>query len=196
MNIMKHTHIIILTKSGLLLVVLAMLSFGACSGDKEVTKPGTSQISAPTLSPETSTFTFENQFLAFDYGTEWRVSGSTDNSFVLTHKEKPGDVLLSARWTELPATGAGDLVDLYRNQLNLMSEEVQKLASIKIGNIEAERYVSIITRENREQAVAMHILFSSGKTAYLIIFSAGPDDFVTYIASANQVIGTVRADNH
>jgi hypothetical protein len=170
-----------------------VLSLAACGGEKEEPPPPPDiPIQTPALPPQTSTFTFENQFLSFDYGSEWRVSGSTDNSFVLTHKERPGDVLLSAHWVEVQATETVDLVQLYRDQLDLLATEVQKLEDIKIGNINAERYASVINRDAQGSVVTMHVLFKSGKMAYLVTFTAEPDDFVAFTASANQVINTMR----
>ena len=173
-----------------LLITLSVLGLAACGGGYKKTTPDFTPTPVPP--PDATSFTFENQSLSFDYGTEWRVSGQTENSIVLTHKERPGQVLLSAQWVEAQSSGTADLGQLFRNQLDLLSTEVRKLEDIKIGTITAERYASLVSREGQGQTVTMYVLFASGKTAYLVTYSAGPDDFVTYTASANQVISTIK----
>ncbi|MFC1958929.1 hypothetical protein ACFLV6_03345 [Chloroflexota bacterium] len=192
MNIMKQMlrrHTIL----GLILIMSPVLFLAACGGGKEEPPPPPdTTIQTPALPPQTSTFTFENQFLSFDYGSEWRVSGRTDSSIVLTHKERPGDVLLSAQWVKVQASETADLVQLFRNQLDLLTTEVQRLEDIKIGSINAERYASLVSRDGQTSVVTLHVLFSSGNHSYLVTFSAGQDDFIAYTTSANQVINTIR----
>ncbi|MFC1946288.1 hypothetical protein ACFLXY_00030 [Chloroflexota bacterium] len=183
----------------LLFFLFLILVLSSCTGNKdeessdtiltEEKSPGTVWTD---LSEDATSYTFQNAVLSIDYETEWRISAKTDSSMVLTHKENPGNILLSTEWTEIQGATSGELVDIYRNQLDITSDEVEKMENIQIGRIDAERYVSMISGNNRESIVSMHVLFISGKRAYLVMFSANPDDFVTYIAHANQVISTIR----
>jgi len=182
---------------GLFLVMALVLLPTACSGGEEKTPPtaepsSNGEESKTQTTAQPSIFTFENEALSFDYGTEWRVSRRTDDSIVLTHKERTGEVLLSAQWVEGKASKATDVTQLFRNQLDLLATEVQRLEDIKIDNIDAERYASLVSRDGEGSVVTLHVLFNSGKTFYLVTFSARPDDFVAYTDSANQVINTIR----
>ena len=145
-----------------------------------------------TASTQSNTFTFENEFISFDYGTEWRTSGETDSSIVLTHKEKPGDVLLSVQWVEGQVSDTAGVAQLFKDQLELLATDVQTLMDIKIGSIDAKRYASMVSRDDGRAVVSLNVLFNSGNTFYLVTFSADPDDFVTYEAHANRVINTLR----
>jgi len=183
----------------LLLILFLIVVLSSCTGNKEKESSDTILMEEKSpgtvwtdVSEENTSYNFQNAVLSIDYGTEWRISAKTDSSMVLTHKENPGNILLSTEWTEIQVATSGELVDIYRNQLDITSDEVEKMENIQIGSIDAERYVSMISGNNRESIVSMHVLFTAGKRGYLVIFSANPDDFVTYISHANQVIGTIR----
>lgn len=183
MNTLIQSPVLRRVISGLLLVIAPVLLLAACSGDGGKT---------PSITSPTSIFTFENEVLSFNYGTEWIISGKTDSSIVLTHKDRPGDVLLSAQWFKGQVSETTDVVQLYKGQLGLLATEVQRLEDVNIGNINAERYASLVSRGSEGSVVTLHVLFNSGNTFYLVTFSASPDDFVAYTASANQVINTIR----
>jgi hypothetical protein len=168
---------------GSILIIVLVLLFTACGGNGDKASSTDSQI---------STYTFKSETLSFDYGTEWMISGKTDTSVTLTHNEKPGDVILSAQWFEDKKSEQTDITQLYKNQLDLMAGEVQRLEDINIGSINAERYASLISGIGEMSVVTLHVLFNSEGTLYLVMFSAGPDDFVAYTASANEVIDTIR----
>lgn len=199
---MKPTKILRFAGPGILSFLVVILVLSACTGDKDEKSTNTlpadeksSSTAWTDLSAETGSFNFQNTLLSVDYGTEWRISSKTDTSIVLTHKENPGDVLLSIEWTDVQDAATSDLSNIYKNQLDIMSDEVEELESIKVGGIDAERYISMTSGSDRESIVSMHVLFTSGKRAYLVLFSASPDDFVSYISQANQVIDTIRINS-
>jgi hypothetical protein len=166
-----------------ILVAVILLFFvicGGCTGK------------SPSSGTSESLYTFENEDFSIQYGTEWLISGKTDNSIVLTHRERPGNILLSLQWFEDQITDATTLIQLYKNQLNLFAADVQKLEDFNIGTIRAERYASLVSRSGEESVVTLHVLFNSQDIFYQVTFSATQDDFSVYTSSANQVIDTIR----
>gem|GEM_PF-3888601 len=174
------------------LLIVALVLFVVWLSKDRAEQPSNDLPITTTPLAQPSTFTFESETLSFEYGTEWRISGKTDNSIVLTHKDRPGDMLLSAQWFTSQMLDTTDVTQLYRSQLGLLATEIQRLEDIKIGSINAERYASLISRGDERSVVTLHVLFNSGNTFYLVTFNANPDDFVAYAASANQVIDTIR----
>lgn len=182
----------------LLLVALATLAAAACSGggDDEVTATpsATSTVAAATRTPPPSipaaptTFDFASDAIAFNYGVEWRVSASTDQSFTLTLKDAPTEALLAITWQPLPADG--DLEEEYLRQLTTAGRASEQLTDIDVAGVEAHRYATLIGQES--DAIALSILFNSADTAYLVTFTSSPDDFGAQAPLVDAVLATIE----
>jgi len=153
-------------------------------------RPSASPSPAATAAP-TASFTFKNELIAFDYGTAWRLSGTSENSVTLGLKEKPGDVFLSVKWLPSDQSRSSDVHRLYEERLNMVAREVRRLDDITIGNITATRYAGIIRKGNKS-VVALNVLFQSGSVLYMATYSAKSVDFPTYSAEADRVIKSLR----
>ncbi|GEM_PF-3202699 len=153
------------------------------------TRPSASPAPAPTAAP-TASFTFKNELIAFDYGTAWRLSGTSENSVTLGLKEKPGDVFLSVKW--LPGDQSRtDVHRLYEERLGMVTREVRRLDDITIGNITATRYAGLI-RKGSQSVVTLNVLFQSGSVLYMATYTANSADFPAYSAEADRVIKSLR----
>jgi len=136
-------------------------------------------------------FGFKNAFLSLSYDAAWRISGKSDDSMTLTHKEAPGQVLLSVRWLAMPAAQAGDVQALYEEKLKTMATETKKLEDVRIGGVVANRYASAM-KTGGSEVVSLNVFLSSAKTMYFVTFAGERDRFVKYAQQANTVIDTLR----
>ncbi|MDO8637913.1 MAG: hypothetical protein Q7R34_17045 [Dehalococcoidia bacterium] len=153
-------------------------------------RPATSPSPAATAAP-TASFTFKNELIAFDYGTAWRLSGTSENSVTLGLKEKPGDVFLSVKWLPSDQSRSSDVHRLYEERLGMVAREVKRLDDITIGNITATRYAGLI-RKGNQSVVTLNALFQSGSVLYMATYTANSMDFPAYSAEADRVIKSLR----
>ncbi|MBF8266403.1 MAG: hypothetical protein HW384_2267, partial [Dehalococcoidia bacterium] len=153
-------------------------------------RPSASPAPAATAAP-TASFTFKNELIAFDYGTAWRLSGTSENSVTLGLKEKPGDVFLSVKWLPGDQSRSSDVQRLYEERLGMVAREVKRLDDITIGNITATRYAGLI-RKGNQSVVTLNVLFQSGSVLYMATYTANSVDFPAYSAEADRVIKSLR----
>lgn len=153
-------------------------------------RPTASPTPAATAAP-TASFTFKNELIVFDYGTAWRLSGTSENSVTLGLKEKPGDVFLSVKWLPGDQSRSSDVHRLYEERLGMVAREVKRLDDITIGNITATRYAGLI-RKGNQSVVTLNVLFQSGSVLYMATYTANSADFPAYSAEADRVIKSLR----
>lgn len=104
-----------------------------------------------------------------------------------TLKEAPGKAQLMAQWQ--PAVAGTDVKKLFADRLLLVATKVQKLPDFAIGNISAQRYVSLFTdARSGSRSMAMNVLFESGGTSYMATFAADPETFSKYAKEAEKLI--------
>ena len=126
------------------------------------------------------------------YSTAWRMSGKSDNSVTLTHKEAPGNAVLTIEWVAKNASQAADIRALYEERLKSLASETRKLEDVRIGGVVAQRYASSIKTGN-SVAISLNVFLSSANTLCFVTFATDRDRFPKYAQQANDVISTLRA---
>ena len=145
--------------------------------------------STPTPTPATA-FDIALSDLALTYSADWRLGDQTDSSVAFTLRDAPEDATFSVQWS--PSEGTTDEVaTAFRDRLELTAGAVQDLPDIRVGNVIAKRFASVIGSGDG-QRVVLHTVFATGGKVFLATYSATPEAFPAHSAQAEALLATLQ----